>query len=163
MEEIAKEGLRVLKPGGHCLVWAIPRTSHWTATAWENAGFECRDRISHIFGSGFPKSLNVGLAIQKQKGIKVDKVERTRPDGKKTGYEGASFNTSPVNLKAGEIIDEEAKQHEGWGTALKPAMEDWWLFRKPLEESTVAGNVLKYGTGGINIDGCRVVPENQDD
>lgn len=67
MQEVAAECLRVLKPGGHALVWAIPRTSHWTATAWENAGFEVRDRIAHVFGSGFPKSLNIGKAVDKRK------------------------------------------------------------------------------------------------
>lgn len=59
MESISVECLRVLKPGGHALVWALPRTSHWTATAWENAGFEVRDKIAHVFGSGFPKSRDI--------------------------------------------------------------------------------------------------------
>ena len=68
MQSIAAECLRVVKPGGHAIVWALPRTSHWTATAWENAGFEMRDSIVHIFGSGFPKSLNLGKAIDKQQG-----------------------------------------------------------------------------------------------
>jgi site-specific DNA-methyltransferase (adenine-specific) len=106
---------RALKPGGHALVWALPRTSHWTALALEACGFEIRDRVSHLFGTGFPKSLNV------QKDV------------------------------AGE-------QWEGWGTALKPACEDWWLVRKPLA-ATVARNVLQYGTGGLNIDACRVGDE----
>lgn len=108
MKEIAEECLRVLKPGGHAFVWSLPRTSHWTATAWEDAGFEPRDRIAHVFGSGFPKSHN----------LKGD--------------------------------------YAGFGTALKPAVEDYWLFRKPLSESTVAKNVLKWGTGALNIDGCRI-------
>src|SRR3990167_1434592 len=108
MAAIAAECLRVAKPGSHALVWAIPRTSHWTATAWEDGGWEVRDRLAHIFGSGFPKSHN--------------------PDGK----------------------------HEGWGTALKPAVEDWWLLRKPLI-GTVAQNVKAHGTGALNVDGCRVV------
>jgi site-specific DNA-methyltransferase (adenine-specific) len=92
--------------------------------AWENAGWEPRDKIVHIFGSGFPKSLNVGKAI---------------------GKTGDSA---------------EAKQWEGWGTALKPASEDWWLFRKPLG-GTVAANVLACGTGAINIDGCRIGTEER--
>lgn len=107
MTEVARECLRVLKPGGHALVWAIPRTSHWTATAWENAGFEVRDRIAHLHGQGFPKSSNQGGAW------------------------------------------------DGWGTALKPACEDWWLLRKPLE-STVAASLATHGTGALNIDGCRI-------
>lgn len=113
MTSIMTEALRVLKPGAHALVWAIPRTSHWTATALENAGFEIRDVITHLFGSGFPKSHN---------------IEKATLDSK----------------------------FKGWGTALKPASEHWILVRKPLSEKTVAANVLKWGTGGINIDGSRV-------
>lgn len=110
MSQIAAECLRVLKPGAHALVWAIPRTSHWTATAWEDAGFEVRDRIAHVFGSGFPKSLNLKDAMP------------------------------------------------GWGTALKPAVEDWWLLRKPISESSIAANVLRWGTGGVNVDSSRINP-----
>lgn len=108
--DIAAEALRMVKPGGHALVWALPRTSHWTATAWENGGWEVRDRVAHIFGSGFPKALNL--------------------DG----------------------------EWKGWATALKPAMEDWWLLRKPLV-GTVARNVKEWGTGALNVDGCRVGTE----
>jgi site-specific DNA-methyltransferase (adenine-specific) len=118
MESVAVECLRVLKPGGHALVWSIPRTSHWTATAWENVGFEVRDNIAHIFGTGFPKSLNIGKAIDKLQG--------------------------------------NEREVEGWGTALKPAREDWWLLRKPISKKSIAENVLKWGTGGINIDDCRI-------
>jgi hypothetical protein len=108
MQGVAAEAMRVAKPGAHALVWALPRTSHWTAMAWDNAGWEVRDRVAHMFGTGFPKS---------------------------------------HNLK---------DEWEGWGTALKPAMEDWWLLRKPLSEGTVAANVLKYGCGALNIDATRV-------
>lgn len=124
MESVMRECLRVLKPGAHGLVWSIPRTSHWTATALEDAGFEVRDCITHLFGSGFPKSLDISKAIDKAAG-----------ETPKT---------------------EAAKQWQGWGTALKPAAEFWWLVRKPLSEKTVAANVQKWGCGGINIDGCRV-------
>jgi DNA modification methylase len=113
LTEVMSECARVLKPGAHGLIWAIPRTSHWTATAAEDAGFEIRDVVTHLFGSGFPKSLNVEKA-------------------------GAG------------------KKWSGWGTALKPASEHWILVRKPLSEKTVAKNVLKWGTGGINVDGCRI-------
>jgi hypothetical protein len=98
LAEVMTEAHRVLKPGGHALVWALPRTSHWTATALEDAGFEVRDRIAHHFGSGMPKSPSV----------------------------------------------------------LKPATEDWWLARKPLSEPTVAANVLRHGTGALNVDACRI-------
>lgn len=114
MASVMKEAMRVMKPGAHGLVWAIPRTSHWTGKALEDAGFEVRDCITHLFGSGFPKSLNVGKAVP-------------------------SF--------------------EGWGTALKPAAEFWWLVRKPIGEKTVAKNVLKWGTGALNIDAGRIGSE----
>lgn len=129
--EIAKECLRVIKPGGHALVWAIPRTSHWTATAWENGGWEVRDRIIYCFGSGFPKSHNISKAIDKLAGAERDIA-----------------STAPAT--------DAAKQWDGWGTALKPAVEDWWLLRKPLSNDTIAENVLEHGVGGLNIDGCRV-------
>jgi site-specific DNA-methyltransferase (adenine-specific) len=115
---VMRECLRVLKPGGHGLVWALPRTSHWTGWALELAGFEVRDRVAHLFGTGFPKSLDVQRRI-----------------------------TAPATP--------EAARWSGFGTALKPACEDWWLVRKPLD-GTVAQNVLRHGTGALNIDGCRV-------
>jgi site-specific DNA-methyltransferase (adenine-specific) len=98
MVEVAAECLRVAKPGAHALVWALPRTSHWTATAWENAGWQVRDRVAFLHGCGFPKGKN----------------------------------------------------------QLKPAVEDWWLLRKPLACPTVAAQVLATGTGALNVDGCRV-------
>lgn len=157
MTEVMQECLRVMKPGAHGLVWAIPRTSHWTATALENAGFEVRDVVTRLFGSGFPKSQNIALAIDKQRGA--------------TGNRGKGFNAAGTNLrlnqnrelrsdhpeyKVPEFVTHEAKQWQGWGTALKPASEHWILIRKPLSEKTVAANVQKHGTGGINIDASRV-------
>jgi site-specific DNA-methyltransferase (adenine-specific) len=110
--EVWKEVLRVLKPGGHSLIACGTRTQHRMVCNIEDAGFEIRDVVSWIYGSGFPKSLN------------IHKKDEQCPDG--------------------------------WGTALKPSVEFFTLCRKPLSESTVAKNVLKWGTGGINIDGCRV-------
>ena len=111
MTQVFQETLRVLKPGGHALVWALPRTAHWTAWALEDAGFEVRDSLQHIFGTGWPK-------------------------GRDLGRDSAEWN--------------------GWNTAMKPTHEVWWLCRKPLSEPTVAKNVLKWGTGAINVDACRV-------
>jgi hypothetical protein len=131
MTEVGIECRRLLKPGGHALVWSLPRTCHWTAWAWENAGFEPRDSVLHIFGSGFPKSLNISKQLNKEAGIDFDVVDLPFTD--------------------------EANQWEGWGTALKPAYENWWLFRKPIEKGlTIAQNVVEHRVGGINIDGCRV-------
>lgn len=158
MQQVASECLRVLKPGGHALVWAIPRTSHWTATAWENAGFEVRDRIAHCFGSGFPKNLNVALHIDKAAGVIGDrgKAFRTAGAGDRDDIQAAN---GVAGMAYGEPITDDAKQWQGWGTALKPAIEDWWLLRKPMSSTTVK-NVLEHGTGALNIDGCRVESGN---
>jgi len=155
MQEVATECKRVLKPGGHAFVWAIPRTSHWTATAWENAGFEIRDVVAHIFGSGFPKSLNIGKAVDKLQGNEREDlgehptINGTGKKWRKNGSEIEYVENSPHLTKG-------TSEWEGWGTALKPAREDWLLMRKPLAEKTVAENCLKWGTGGINIDESRV-------
>ena len=165
MSQIAAECLRVLKPGAHALVWAIPRTSHWTATAWEDAGFEVRDRIAHVFGSGFPKSLDVSKAIDKMHGAEREVVgakDYTAPDirGNSSNGRGISSQSSKdaerVAMSITAPATEAAKQWDGWGTALKPAVEDWWLLRKPISESSIAANVLRWGTGGVNVDGCRI-------
>ena len=158
MAGIAAECLRVLRPGGHALVWALPRTSHWTATAWEDAGFEVRDRISHLFGSGFPKSLDVGKAIDKAAGAERAKVQPGNPPAyqRSVGTRRPWMDEPDHRIDGPAAITDAAKQWQGWGTALKPACEDWWLLRKPLAEPTVAANVLKHGTGAINVDAARV-------
>lgn len=158
MAEVAAECLRVIKPGGHALVWALPRTSHWTATAWENAGWEPRDRICHVFSTGFPKSANISKMIDKAAGAEQ---ECTRPGViKRDGYGGNWDTGSSQHRPRFDIpATDAAKQWDGWGTALKPAVEDYWLFRKPLAKRTVAANVLEWGTGGVNVDGCRVGAE----
>ena len=171
MSEVMIEVKRVLKPGAHCFVWALPRTSHWTATALEDAGFEIRDIVTHVFGSGFPKSHNISKAIDKMKGVEGVVVGKTRGTYPDTVSESVIYNTSWSNSNGEKLerkqldittpASKEAKQWEGWGTALKPASEHWILCRKPLSEKTVADNVLKWGTGGINIDGSRI--EYKDD
>lgn len=162
MSEIASECLRVLKPGGYALVWSLPRTSHWTGMAWENGGFEPRDRLAYCFGSGFPKSLDVSKAIDKAAGAERKTIGKTRGGVEAGGRFGDSHLaeadkwhdvTAPATAAA--------REWAGWGTALKPAIEDWWVFRKPLSEKTVAENVLKWGCGGLNIDASRI--ETNDD
>ncbi len=154
MTDVMAECLRVLKPGAHGLVWALPRTSHWTATALENAGFEVRDVVNHIFGTGFPKSLNIGKAIDKAAGRYVP--GDVLPSSRNSSASVTDIATSFREKTGTNPQTPEAKQWDGWGTALKPAHEHWILVRRPLGEKTVAANVLKHGTGGINVDGCRI-------
>lgn len=156
MASVMRECLRVMKPGAHGLVWAIPRTSHWTATALEDAGFEVRDVITHLFGQGFPKSLDISKAIDKAAGAEREIIGPSARHGGGTkncygdgmGDEAKTVLTAPAT--------DAAKQWSGWGTALKPASEHWILVRKPCAEKTVAANVLEWGTGGINIDASRI-------
>lgn len=158
---ILRECRRVLKPGGHALVWALPRTSHWTATAVEDAGFEVRDVVVHMFGQGFPKSLDVSKAIDAAAGAEREVVGYTNPSDPMqsgrtaatgiAGGQGRTLEPLPITAPATDA----ARQWSGWGTALKPAAEHWILARKPLA-GTVAANVLEHGTGAINVDGCRV-------
>lgn|GEM_PF-605849 len=180
MTEVMAECLRVLKPGAHGLVWAIPRTSHWTATALEDAGFEIRDVVTHLFGSGFPKSHNISKAIDKEAGVEREKGFRpiAYPDSDCWGTPNSSgediktndkiysdrksMKSKPGMIETDYAATPEAKKYEGYGTALKPASEHWILVRKPLSEDTIVKNVLKHGTGGINIDGCRVDAGDQD-
>ena len=155
--ELWRECLRVLKPGGHLLAFSGTRTYHRMAVAIEDAGFEVRDMIEWIYGSGFPKSLNVGKAVDKLQNNEREIIEiRIKKAGDITGR---NFN------RGGDYPDKEltktkgTSEWEGWGTALKPAHEPICMARKPLAEKTVAENVLKWGTGGLNIDGCRVETE----
>jgi site-specific DNA-methyltransferase (adenine-specific) len=162
MSEVMTECKRVMKPGAHGLVWAIPRTSHWTATALEDAGFEVRDVITHLFGSGFPKSLDISKAIDKAAGVeRTEFTPYVYPDGNTrinhAQTDGSSFKSGgKAGTPNSKPSTDDAKQWQGWGTALKPASEHWILIRKPLEEKTVAANVIKHGCGGINIDASRI-------
>lgn len=163
MTEVMRECLRVLKPGAHGLVWALPRTSHWTATALENAGFEIRDVVTHLFGTGFPKSRDISKDLDKMAGAKREVIGSVKitGHGKDNVKHGAQGRTKfEFDLLSKDPLSDSAKQWSGFGTALKPASEHWILVRKPLAERTVAANVLKHGTGGINVDGCRVGTES---
>jgi DNA modification methylase len=162
LADVMREVLRVLKPGAHALVWSLPRTSHWTATALEDAGFEIRDSIEHVFGSGFPKSLDVSRAIDKH--FKAERevigISQNSRFSNNTMYGNGRGLRSHENYTGDPITAPatlEAQHYAGFGTALKPAHETWWLCRAPLSEPTIAANVLKWGVGGLNIDGTRVV------
>jgi len=147
--EWAIQALRVLKPGGHLLAFGGSRTYHRLASAVEDAGFEIRDQIMWLYGSGFPKSLDISKAIDKNEGHWRGK------HGETTTSNGAMSGPNYERTPKGDPITPEAQQWQGWGTALKPAHEPIVVARKPLI-STVATNVLTYGTGALNIDGSRV-------
>ena len=228
LAEVMGEALRVIKPGGHALVWAMPRTSHWTATALEDAGWEIRDCITHLFGSGFPKSLDVSKAIDRaaprvgmfdafaehfrdrrvasgysQKDVAkhfpsktggltgcawnwenganvptpdqwtilapmlglsgewqplIERIEAERAvvgNGKSGAASVAFIRDSAGEFDVTAPATDAARLWQGFGTALKPASEHWWLARRPLS-GTVAATVLEYGTGALNIDASRV-------
>jgi DNA modification methylase len=149
--QLWREVLRVLKPGGHLLAFSGTRTYHRMTVAIEDAGFEIRDCLSWQYGSGFPKSLNVAIAIDKAAGAMGHR-------GKAAGVAGSTPGREleiAKHVAEHEGITDDARRWQGWGTALKPAWEPIVVARKPLE-GTVAANVLKHGTGAINVDGCRV-------
>jgi site-specific DNA-methyltransferase (adenine-specific) len=180
--ELWKEVLRVLKPGGHLLSFSHSRTYHRQAVAVEDAGFEIRDQIMWIYGSGFPKSHDIGKNIEKikvggkanltqvgtKKGLVAtnhnDKAKTSNPSGfsyrtNQKGYSEVATDRTQVN---GEIpVYEITNDYKGWGTALKPAHEPIVMARKPFK-GTVADNVLEWGTGGINVDGCRIPSAEND-
>jgi site-specific DNA-methyltransferase (adenine-specific) len=152
--EVWQEALRVIKPGGHLIAFSGSRTYHRMAVAIEDAGFQIRDQIMWVYGSGFPKSHNIEKAINKIDGVKF--LEKPASGVGFMNAEGAGgYNTTINQLEQVGDSSERAAMWQGWGTALKPAHEPMVLARKPLE-GTVANNVLTYGTGGLNIDGTRV-------
>jgi site-specific DNA-methyltransferase (adenine-specific) len=155
--EVWAECLRVLKPGGHLLAFAGTRTQHRMAVRIEDAGFEIRDMIAWVYGSGFPKSLDVSKAIDKAAGAERAEVVGVRHRNVKPFDDANGWNQNNTNGDYAYTAPAtpEAKQWEGWGTALKPALEPITVARKPLI-GTVAENVLQHGTGAINVDGCRV-------
>lgn len=151
--ELWREVLRVLKPGGHALVFAGSRTQDLMGMSLRLAGFEMRDVIQWLYGSGFPKSHDVSKALDKMGGRQYEAVPASG-----VGFmnsEGEGWNLCHNQLIPVSEQTEEAKQWEGWGTALKPAYEPALLVRKPLS-GTVAQNTLDYGCGGLNVDGCRI-------
>jgi site-specific DNA-methyltransferase (adenine-specific) len=171
--EWSMECYRVLKPGGYMLAFGGSRMYHRLASGVENAGFEIRDQMMWVYGSGFPKSMDISKQIDKAAGkLEERKIIGQREDilkkqakdlreGKrkiKETFNGDSSGNGFVSVSADitEPVTDEAKQWQGWGTSLKPAHEPIVMGRKPISEKTVAENVLEWGTGAINIDGCRV-------
>lgn len=168
MTEVMTECLRVTKPGGYLLCWALPRTSHWTGQAIEQAGWEINTVVTHLFGTGFPKGQDIGKAIDKKQGNERKVIgQYQHPDGKPRHVENHANNKTvrvsdhnwgmtqsgfqPITAP----VSDEAKLWDGYKTQLKPAVEFWWLAQKPVE-GTYAQNCLKYGCGALNIDECRI-------
>ena len=162
-KKIWKECMRVLKPGGYLLAFAGSRTYHRMAVRVEDAGFEIRDQIMWVYGSGFPKSYNIGKAVDEKLGNTREIIgEKHRGDVQKAKQNGSGYLADPANRNntkqfgyGTEIITKGNSEWEGWGTALKPAHEPIVMARKPFK-GNVANNVLEWGTGGINIDDSRV-------
>ena len=156
--------MKVLKPGGHLLAFSGSRTYHRMAVAIEDAGFDIRDQIMWLYGSGFPKSLNLGKSVDKKLGNERIKTGQTKTHSNK-GMPQAEERTAIGAGAFGQEVEEEitvgTSEWEGWGTALKPAHEPIVLARKALSENSIVANVLKHRTGGIHIDACRVEGEKQ--
>jgi DNA modification methylase len=153
--------LRVAKPGAHLVAFGGTRTFHRLACAIEDAGWEIRDTLMWVYGSGFPKSLDVSKAMDKAAGAEREvigvngNVQRAARIVERTGGGEIGFGAGSLDARLTAPATDAAKQWAGWGTALKPAAEIWWLARKPLA-GTVAQTVARYGTGGLNIEKCRV-------
>ena len=154
-DDWGSECFRILKPGGHLIAFSATRTFHRLGTVVENAGFEVRDTINWLYFSGFPKSTNVSLLIDKAAGH--DNRGRAIP----TASTHQASDVNKVNKLTSNPVGpyepktEDAKRFDGYGTALKPSFEPAILARKPLSEKNISANVLKWGTGGLNIDDCR--------
>ena len=169
--EVWRQALRVLKPGGHLLAFSGSRTYHRMVCAIEDAGFEIRDQIMWLYGSGFPKSHDVSKAIDREAGAEREVIGRKEywsPSGRRehagmgTHEWHSPFHDDPEACERSRAITapatEAARTWSGWGTALKPAHEPIVVARKPFK-GTIAANVLAHGTGALNINGCRVGTE----
>ncbi len=164
MCKVSIEMIRVAKPGAHLLIFGSTRTHHRLMCGIEDAGWEIRDVIMWVFGSGFPKSLDVSKAIDKAAGAEREVVGKSKTSvgpamSEERIFWGSSKTWETKTWKTANNITtpvtDAARQWAGFGTALKPAWEPIIVARKPLD-GTVANNVLKYGTGALNIDACRV-------
>lgn len=163
------EGGGILKPGGHLLAFGGTRTYHRLACAVEDAGFEIRDSLLWLYGSGFPKSLDVSKAIDKAAGAEREDDYFLRQRGNAGGFQvavrcgrcGNTRNGMSCKCPPDAPATPEARQWQGWGTALKPSHEPIVVARKPLI-GTVAETVLKYGTGALNVDGCRIATTQEE-
>lgn len=145
-----KKCYEVLKPGGYLLAFGGSRTFHRIACAIEDAGFEIRDTIMWLYGSGFPKSMNIGLVLDKKNGVESKIVGNG-----KSGISSRAYQSEETTTAGNYEIKQATNEWAGWGTALKPSFEPIIVARKPFKGSLI-DNVIEYGVGGINIDECRV-------
>jgi site-specific DNA-methyltransferase (adenine-specific) len=165
LSEVMNEAMRTMKPGAIGLVWSIPRTSHWTGMALELAGFRIIDIVHSAFGQGFPKGQDVSKQIDRLLGEEREIIGE-KPAGwhknnrlNDDGWQGDNPNKREVSITAPS--SKLAKQWDGWKTpALKPAVEGWWLVQKKCSESSIVRNILKHGTGGLNIEAGRIGTAN---
>ncbi|NDH09334.1 MAG: site-specific DNA-methyltransferase [Gammaproteobacteria bacterium] len=159
-----RECLRVLKPGGHMLAFSGSRTYHRMTVAIEDAGFEIRDQIMWVYGTGFPKNHDISKAIDNAAGAERTGGGRVWSGGARSG--GIIKDDASENTTERIIYDEpatlEAKKWQGWGTALKPSHEPICVARKPISEKTIADNVLQWGVGALNIDATRIPLDDND-
>lgn len=157
LAERFEAALHVVPPGAHGLVWALPRTSHWTGCALEDAGWEIVDVITHIFAQGRPAGLDVGKAIDKAAGAEREVTgTRTYIDFRGGAYGSKEARERPtIEHAITAPATEDAKRWDGWSTRLKPCSEHWYLIRKPFRGS-VAANVLEHGAGALNNGACMV-------
>jgi len=171
--ETWSEVLRVLKPGGHLIAFSGTRTYHRMVCAIEDAGFEIRDQLAWVYGSGFPKSHDISKQIDRAAGAEREVLGVRRYADGTEGHWGASdkfaqdahtksLTAGTPKLETAPATD-SAREWQGWGTALKPSWEPICLARKPISEKNIAANVLKWGAGALNIDGCRIVADDGED
>ncbi len=166
-----KEVFRVLKPGGHVLAFFGSRTLDLGTLAIRLAGFDIRDTMMWLYGSGFPKSLNIGKAItalektgtSSPKGLREVRMGKNyKPTGQKDSAKGRMFSSDIAQDSTKTKLTKNGAKFDGWGTSLKPSLEPICLARKPMI-GTAAQNTLRHGTGGINIDACRLTIGNAKD
>lgn len=159
--EWASELMLHLYPGAVCAFFGGTRTYHRLASGLEDAGFEIFDSMIWCYGSGFPKSYNLSKGIDKSKGLEREIIDEVKGKGRMSGdsdYQTNDYGKSWNGVKITEHASTQAHQWNGYGTALKPAYEPVVLCRKP-RESTYVNSALDYGTGALNIDGCRIGTE----
>ena len=147
-----REVFRVLKPGGHAVVFAGTRTVDLMGISVRLGGFEVRDCGQWAYWSGFPKSRNLSIDMDKEVGAMGHRGQRVKH------HIGQESEAAPVGMPAHVPITDNARKWAGFGTAVKPAVEPWLLLRKPISESSIARNVLRWGVGGLNVDACRFAP-----